>query len=156
MSSVIEERLKVLGIQLPEAPVAVGAYVPVVKVGQLVVTSGQLPFIGKTLAFVGKVGGQLTVEEGVQAARLAAMNALAQIKAAVGSLERVTQVVRVEGYVNSAPGFQGHATVMNGASNLIADVFGDLGRHTRIAVGASELPLDAAVEVVVWAHTDEH
>jgi len=154
MSSVIEERLKVLGIELPSAPAAVGAYVPVVKVGNLVVTSGQLPFEGQTLSFTGKVGGPLTVEAGAQAARLAAINALAQIKAAVGSLERVTQVVRVEGYVNSAPGFHGHATVMNGASNLIAEVFGDIGRHTRIAVGASELPLDAAVEVVVWANVE--
>lgn len=154
MASAIEERLKALGIELPDAPPAVGAYVPVVAFGNMVVTSGQLPFVGKTLAVTGKVGGSVSVDEGANAARIAAINALAQIKCALGSLDRIKQVVRVEGYVNSAPGFHGHATVMNGASNLIAEVLGDAGRHTRIAVGASELPLDAAVEVVVWATTD--
>ena len=91
------------------------------------------------------------VEEGSQAARIAAINALAQLRHAVGSLNQIKQIVRVEGYVNSAPGFHGHAQVMNGASNLLADVLGEAGRHTRIAVGANELPLDGAVEVVVWA-----
>ncbi len=151
MSSVAEERLKSLGIELPAAPPAVGAYVPVVKFGHLVVTSGQLPFVGGSLVFSGKVGGNLSVEEGSQAARIAAINALAQLRHAVGSLNQIKQIVRVEGYVNSAPGFHGHAQVMNGASNLLADVLGEAGRHTRIAVGANELPLDAAVEVVVWA-----
>ncbi len=153
MSSLIEERLRTLGIELPDAPAAVGAYVPAVAFQNLVVTSGQLPFVGKTLAFTGKVGGNLTVEDGAKAARIAAINAVAQLKAALGSLDRVQQIVRVEGYVNSATGFHSHATVMNGASNVIAEIFGDVGRHTRIAVGASELPLDAAVEVVVWAST---
>lgn len=149
--SAIEERLKDLGIELPDAPAAVGAYVPVVVFGNMAVTSGQLPFVGKTLAVTGKVGDNVSVEDGAKAARIAAINALAQLKGALGSLERIQRVVRVEGYVNSAPGFHAHATVMNGASNLIAQVLGDVGSHTRIAVGASELPLDATVEVVVWA-----
>lgn len=147
----IEERIRQMGFELPHAPAAVGAYIPVTRTGNLVVTSGQLPFVGKTLAFKGKVGGAISVEDGANAARLAALNCLAHIKNCVGSLEAVTRIVRVEGYVSSAPQFHDQPQVMNGASQLLADAFGDIGRHTRIAVGVNELPLDAAVEVVIWA-----
>lgn len=158
MSTNAEARLNEMGIELPEAPAAVGAYVPVLRYGNTVVTSGQLPMKGGKLAFSGKVGSEipdLPVEQATEAARVAAINCLSQIKACIGSLDRVTQIVRVEGFVNSADGFHAQPQVMNGASHLLADVFGDAGRHTRIAVGVNELPLDAAVEVVVWAQVED-
>jgi len=117
----------------------------------MVVTSGQLPMVAGELAFKGKIGADLSAEDGAAAAKTATLNCLAQIKAVVGDLDRVHQVVRVEGFVNSAAGFTAQPAVMNGASNLLSEVFGESGRHTRIAVGTNELPLDAAVEVVIWA-----
>lgn len=149
--STVEERLKQLGHELPHAPEAVGFYVPVLRTGNLVVTSGQLPTIGKELAFTGKVGHELHEEDGYNAARLCALNALAQIKACVGDLEQVTRIVRVEGFVQSAPGFNRQSQVLNGASELLVKAFGEKGKHTRFAVGVNELPLNAAVEVAVWA-----
>lgn len=151
MAGTIEERLQQLGIEIPNAPEAVGAYVPVVRIGTQVVTSGQLPFVGRELVFTGKVGKDLTEEQGIAAARLCAINALSQIKAAVGSLENVRRIFRVEGYVQSAEGFVGQPQVLNGASHLIGELFQEAGQHTRIAVGANQLPLNAAVELVLWA-----
>ncbi|MEX0703647.1 MAG: RidA family protein [Planctomycetales bacterium] len=151
MTSRVERKLQQLGHPLPAAPEAVGAYVPVLRTGNLVVTSGQLPTVGKEVVFRGRVGEQLHVDDGVNAARIAALNALAQIKAAVGDLDAVRRIVRVEGYVNSAPGFDGHSHVVNGASQLLVDAFGEAGRHTRVALGMASLPLNAAVEIVVWA-----
>lgn len=148
--SAIEARLEALGLQLPLAPAPIGSYIPVIRTGQLVITSGQLPLIGKQLAFEGKIGDALHEQDGWNAARLCAVNALAQIKACLGSLERVARVVRVEGYVNSAPGFHAQPQVINGASELLAELFGEIGKHTRIAVGVAELPLNAAVELAVW------
>lgn len=153
--STIESKLISLGLELPVAPPPVGSYVPVLQTGQLVITSGQLPFVGKELAFAGKVGGDLEVQDGWDAARLCAVNALAQIKACLGNLDQVARVVRVEGYVNSAPGFHAQPQVVNGASELFTELFGDAGRHTRIAVGVAELPLNAAVEVAVWVEAVE-
>ena len=150
MSSV-EARLKAHGHEVPAAPAAVGNYVPAVRTGTLVVTSGQLPTVGKEVVFHGKIGQSLTEEQGQHAARLCALNALAQIKALVGNLDRITRIVRVEGYVQSAPGFTRQAAVINGASDLLVEAFGEYGKHTRIAVGVAELPLDAAVELAVWA-----
>lgn len=150
MSS-IEARLAELGVELPAAPPAVGFYVPVLRTGNLVVTSGQLPFVGKEIAFAGHIGAQLHEEQGRDAAKLCAINALAQIKACIGSLDRVTRIVRLEGYVNSAPGFQGQPHVLNAASEFFVQVLGEAGRHTRIALGVNELPLNAAVELSVWA-----
>jgi len=138
-------------MQVPSAPEAVGFYVPVLQTGSLVVTSGQLPMVGKELMFKGKVGKDVHEEEGFHAARMCALNALAQIKACLGSLDRVARIVRVEGYVQSAPGFIKQAQVVNGASELLVTAFGDAGRHTRIAVGVSELPMNAAVELAIWA-----
>ena len=151
MTSTVEQRLKQHGHEVPVAPEAIGFYVPVLRTGNLVITSGQLPLIGKELMFKGKLGTDLHEEEGANAARLCALNALAQIKACIGSLDRVTRIVRVEGYVQSAEGFTKQPAVINGASELLVQAFGDAGKHTRIAVGANELPINAAVELVVWA-----
>lgn len=154
MSDTPETRLAAMGIEIPDAPAAVGAYVPAVQFGNLVVTSGQLPMQNGELGFKGKVGGDLDIETGAEAARVCTLNCLVQIKGVIGDLSRVKRIVRVEGFVNSADGFTSQPAVMNGASHFLADVFGDVGSHTRIAVGANELPLDAAVEVVVWAEID--
>lgn len=146
----IEQRLHELGHTLPAPPVPVASYVPAVRAGQLVVTSGQLPFVGKELVFQGKVGHELHEEQGQHAARLCVINALAALKGELGDLDRIERVVRVEGYVQSAPGFTRQPHILNGASDLLVQLFGDAGKHTRIAVGVSELPLNAAVEVALW------
>lgn len=151
MTSNVEQRLKQHGHEIPAAPEAVGFYVPVIRTGNLVITSGQLPMVGKELMFKGKVGKDLSEADGANAARICALNALAQIKSCIGSLDQVTRIVRVEGYVQSAEGFTKQPAVINGASELLVQAFGELGKHTRIAVGANELPLDATVELVVWA-----
>ena len=155
MAGSVEKRLSELGHTVPTAPEAVGFYVPVIRMGNLVVTSGQLPVVGKELMFKGKVGIALREEEAFHAARMCALNALAQIKACVGDLDRVTRIVRVEGFVQSADGFSKQPQVINGASELLVQAFGDAGKHTRIAVGVNELPLNAAVELVVWAEVKE-
>jgi enamine deaminase RidA (YjgF/YER057c/UK114 family) len=149
--STIEEKLHELGLPLPTAPPPVGAYVPVLRTGNLVITSGQLPFLGKQIAFEGRLGAELHEEDGRNAARICCVNALAQIKACVGSLEKIKRIVRVEGYVHSAPGFRGQPQVLNAASELLVEVLGDAGRHTRIALGIAEMPLNAAVQLCLWA-----
>lgn len=154
MSDIVEQRLQEHGQSLPVAPEAVGYYIPVTQVGQLVVTSGQLPMIGKELTFKGKVGGDLREEDACHAARICTLNALAQIKSCIGSLDKVKRIVRVEGYVQSADGYTRQPHVINAASELLVQAFGDAGKHTRIAVGVNELPLNAAVELVVWAEVD--
>ena len=151
MGSRIEARLQELGYELPSAPAAVGFYLPVLRSGNLVVTSGQLPWVGKELAYQGTLGEDLSEADGYNAARLCALNAIAQLKACVGDLDLIQQIVRLEGNVHSAPGFRGQPHVLNGASELFVDVFGDAGRHTRTALGISEMPLDAAVQLSVWA-----
>lgn len=150
----IERRLSELGHVLPIAPPPVGYYVPVLRTGNLVITSGQLPFVGKELAFQGKVGSEVTIEEGQHAARLCVLNALAQIKACVGSLEQVTRIVRLEGYVHSASGFDQQPVVLNAASEILAEVFGEAGKHTRVALGISEMPLKAPVQIALWAEVN--
>jgi enamine deaminase RidA (YjgF/YER057c/UK114 family) len=152
--SSVESQLQKLGLTLPPAPAAVGAYVTVIRTGNLVVTSGQLPWQGGRLAFTGKLGVELTVEQGYQAARLAGLNAIAQLKAAVGDLDKVRQIVRLEGFVHCGPGFRDHPQVLNGASELLNAVFGDRGRHTRTAVGVHEMPLDSPVQLIVWAEVE--
>jgi len=149
--STVETRLKAHGHEIPAAPTAVANYVPAIRTGNLVLTSGQLPMVGKEVVFQGKVGDTVTEEQGQHAARLCALNALSQIKALIGSLDRVVRIVRVEGYVQSASGFSRQPAVINGASDLIVEAFGEFGKHTRIAVGVSELPLNAAVELAIWA-----
>ncbi|ORJ53184.1 RidA family protein [Mycobacterium simiae] len=139
-------RLQQLGIVLPEVAAPLAAYVPAVRSGNLVYTAGQLPFEAGKLTHTGKVGADVTPEQGKALARLCALNALAAVDSLVG-LDSVTQVVKVVGFVASAPGFHGQPGVINGASNLLAEVFGDSGAHARSAVGVAELPLDAPVEV---------
>ena len=155
MTTNAEARLAEMGIKFPEAPAAVGDYIPVVQFGDMVITSGQLPMLDGAMTATGKIGADLTVKEGAAAARVAALNCVAQIRSCVGSIDKVARIVRVEGFVNSADGFHSQAQVLNGASNLLAEIFGEAGRHTRIAVGVNELPLNAAVEVVVWAQMEK-
>lgn len=143
----IEEALSSLGISLPAAPAPAGSYLPVVVSGNLAFVSGQIPLEGKELKFKGKVGTDLTVEEGQQAAALCTINALAQLRAALGTLDRISRIVKVTGFVNCGPSFTDHPKVVNGASDLLVKIFGDRGRHARAAVGMSSLPLDSAVEV---------
>ena len=139
-------RLKELGIELPEVAKPLASYVPAVRSGNLVYTSGQLPMQAGQLAATGKVGAGVAPEQGQALARICALNALAAVDSLVG-IDAVTQVVKVVGFVASAPGFNGQPGVINGASNLLAEVFGDHGSHARSAVGVSELPLDSPVEV---------
>ena len=139
-------RLGQLGITLPEVAAPLASYVPVVRTGNLVYTSGQLPMESGRLAGTGKVGAGVSPEQGKALARICALNALAAVNSLVG-IDAVTRVVKVVGFVASAPGFNGQPSVVNGASELLAEVFGDAGAHARSAVGVSELPLDAPVEV---------
>ncbi|PSL55616.1 enamine deaminase RidA (YjgF/YER057c/UK114 family) [Saccharothrix carnea] len=139
-------RLAELGVELPEVAAPVAAYVPAVRTGQLVYTSGQLPFVKGSLAATGKVGGDISPEEAKAHARTCALNALAAVDALVG-LDQVTRVVKLVGFVASAEGFTGQPAVINGASDLLGEVFGEAGRHARAAVGVAELPLGAPVEV---------
>ncbi|MFD0199714.1 MULTISPECIES: RidA family protein [Saccharothrix] len=139
-------RLAELGVELPEVAAPVAAYVPAVRTGQLVYTSGQLPFVKGSLAATGKVGDDISPEEAKAHARTCALNALAAVDALVG-LDKVTRVVKLVGFVASAEGFTGQPAVINGASDLLGEVFGEAGQHARAAVGVAELPLGAPVEV---------
>lgn len=148
MTGKIEARLAELGIELPEAPTPAANYVPFVQTGKLVFIAGQVPFAGGELKYVGKIGRDFDVEEGAACARLCAINILAQLKAACGGdLDRVARCVKLGGFVNCPPDFTQQPQVVNGASDLIVEVFGDAGRHARFAVGAPSLPLGVAVEV---------
>ena len=153
--NIVEARLSELGYELPAAPAAVGAYLPALRTGNLVITSGQLPMRDGGLSCTGKVGTDVTIEEAQAAARLCALNCLAQIKGCGTQLEDIARIVRVEGYVSSGLGFHGQAAVLNGASDLFAEIFGEVGRHTRVAVGVSELPLNATVEIAVWVQVTD-
>ena len=140
------ERLAELGITLPAVAKPLAAYVPAVRTGTLVYTSGQLPLQAGDLTHLGKVGAEVTPEQAKVAARTCALNALAAIDALVG-IDAVIRIVKVVGFVASAPGFSGQPGVVNGASEVLGELFGDAGAHARSAVGVSELPLDAPVEV---------
>ena len=139
-------RLEELGIQLPQVAKPLAAYAPAVRTGNLVYTAGQLPLQQGKLAVAGKVGLTVSPEQGHALARICALNALAAVDALAG-IDAVQQVVKMVGFVASAPGFNGQPGVVNGASELLRDVFGDSGMHARSAVGVSELPLDAPVEI---------
>ena len=143
MSGRIAARLKSLGIELAAVPAPVANYVPFVRSGPWVFVSGQLP----PARFAGIVGKDLGLDEARQAARAAAVNVLAVLSAAIGDLDKVARVVKLTGFVNAAPGFVQHPEVVNGASDLFVEVFGEAGRHARAAVGASSLPRNAAVEI---------
>ncbi len=143
----VEKRLKEMGVELPEAPRPLGAYVPVVVAGRLAFVSGEKASVGGVMRYKGKVGSDLSLEEGYEAARICGINCLAALKTAIGDLDKVERVVKVEGYVNSAPGFNQQPKVVNGASELFLKAFGNKGQHARVAVGVNELPDDSPVEV---------
>lgn len=148
MAGEIEARLNELGIELPEAPGAAANYVPYVVTGNLVFVAGQVPLVDGELKYLGQVGKDIELEEAQAAARVCGLNLIAQVKAACdGDLDRVVRCVKLGGFVNSSDGFDRQPWVINGASDLIAEVFGDKGRHARFAVGANALPLGVSVEI---------
>lgn len=145
-SSEVEARLAAAGFHVPDVAAPVADYVPALTVGQQVWTSGQLPMVSGELAARGKVGAEVSVEQATELARTCCLNAIAAVKAQIGDLDRVTRVVKLTGYIASAPDFTGQPGVLNGASSLLGLAFGDAGRHARSAVGVAVLPLDAPVE----------
>ncbi|HXV69593.1 MAG TPA: RidA family protein [Nitrospira sp.] len=147
-----EQRLRELGVELPPPPKPMATYVPAVKAGDLLFLSGVLPSRDGQLVVTGKLGDSLSVEQGMEAARVAVLNALAIIRSETGSLDRVKHIVKMVGHIASAPGFVEQPQVLNGASDLLIAVFGDAGRHARVAVGSAELPRGAPVEIELIAH----
>ena len=143
----VAQRLEELGLKLPAVVPPVASYVPAVSANGFVYTSGQLPMVDGKMPRIGKVGGEVAPEDAKADARQCALNALAAIDAEIGSLDRITRIVKVVGFVNSAEGFEGQPGVVNGASDLLGEIFGDAGKHARSAVGVAELPLGAPVEV---------
>jgi enamine deaminase RidA (YjgF/YER057c/UK114 family) len=148
-----EDKLRDLGLELPPAPKPVGAYVPAVRTGNLVFVSGQLPIRGGELVARGHVSGEVPVELAMACARQACLNALAVLAAETGGLSKVVRIVRLTGHVSSDRGFTDQAKVLNAASELLVQVFGDVGRHSRAAIGAADLPLGAPVELEMIVET---
>jgi enamine deaminase RidA (YjgF/YER057c/UK114 family) len=142
-----DARLQSLGLELPVPPKPVASYIPAVRSGNLLFLSGMLPFRNGQLAYAGKVGRELTTEQGSAASRTAVLNALAVARQELGTLDRIRKVVRMVGHVASAEGFAQQPAVINGASDLLVEIFDEAGRHARLAVGAAELPLNAPVEL---------
>lgn len=151
MVSEIDSRLAKLGITLPTPGAPQASYVPTVRTGNLVFVSGQVPMTPEGVKFVGKLGREFSIEEGQQAARICAINILANLKVALGDLGKVTRIVKLVGFVNAVPDFTDAHKVINGASDLLIEVLGDKGRHARSAIGMGTLPLGVAVEVEVVA-----
>ena len=147
MAGMVEKKLQELGVVVPEPTTPSANYVPFVRTGNLLMVSGQICYEAGKLVAVGKLGAGVSLEEGQRAARACAINVLSQVKAALGDLDKVVRVVRLGGFVNSAPHFPDGPKVMNGASDLMVAVFGDKGRHARSTVGVAALPADAAIEV---------
>lgn len=147
MPGKVDARLRELGIELPNAAKPVAKFVPCVQTGHTLFVSGQVSTWNGELRHVGKVGGEISVEEAQKAARICALNVLAQAKAFLGDLDTVTRVVMVQGFVNAVPDFTEHPKVVNGASDVFVQVFGDAGKHARFAVGAGSLPFNVAVEI---------
>ena len=147
MAGAIEQRLSDLGIDLPSAPQPAGSYVQHYTSGNLVFVAGQIPFWNGELKFQGKVGHDFSIEEGQEAAKICALNIIAQVKDAIGDLDKVVRIVKLSGFVNCPTDFADHPKVINGASDLMGEVFGEKGKHTRIALGAGSLPLNVAVEI---------
>ncbi|MCX0277775.1 RidA family protein [Nocardia zapadnayensis] len=143
----IETQISEIGLTLPEVAAPAGAYVPALEVGDLVYTSGQLPIVDGELAVTGTLGAEVDVAKGYDAARIAALNALAAIKSVIGDLDNIEQVVKMTGFVNSAPDFTDHPKVINGASEFLHEVFGQRGAHARSAVGVAALPMNTPVEI---------
>lgn len=149
----IEEKLAALNIVLPTPPKPAGSYIPVVKTGNLVFVSGQIPIKDGKVVFQGKVPVNISVEDAQKAAKLCIINVLAQLKAELGTLDRVSKIVRVSGFVTSAQDFAEQPKVINAASDLLFEIFGEKGKHSRIAVGVASLPLNSAVEIDLIAET---
>jgi len=146
-----EKRLEELQILLPETPKPLAAYIPALQIGKFVYTSGQLPMKNGVLAAAGKVGKEVSTEEAQNAAHIAVINCLSAIKSVLGSLDKIEQIVKITVFVNSAEGYTDQPVVANGASELLLQIFGEAGKHARSAVGVSELPRNAAVEVELIA-----
>ncbi len=142
-----EEKIKQMGITIPEVVKPLAAYIPAMQVGNLVMTSGQVPISAGTVKYIGKVGKDLSEEEGKEAAKLCALNCLSAVKSVIGNLDKIKRVVKLTVFVSSAEGFTAQPKVANGASEFIGEIFGDAGKHVRSAVGVSELPLNSAVEI---------
>ena len=143
----IEEKLESLNISLPTPPKPAGSYVPVVVSKSLAFVSGQIPIKDGKVAFRGKVPTTQSIEDAQKAAKLCTINALAQLKSELGNLDKIQKIIKVSGFVNSDPGFSDHPKVINAASDFLYDVFGDIGKHSRIAIGVNSLPLDSTVEL---------
>lgn len=144
----IEEQLNQLGLTLPEVPTPVGSYIPSVRINDFVFISGQIPFLNGNI-LTGKLGDDVSIEEGYERAKICALNALSVVKAEVGSLDKIKRIIKVSGYVNCIDTFTDHPKVINGASDLFGELFGNSGRHTRIAIGNNSLPLNSSVEIDV-------
>lgn len=142
----IEEKIKSIGIKIPIPPNPAGSYIPIVKSGNLMYVSGQIPMIDGKVAFTGKVSDE-NIEIAKESARICAINILAQIKKELGDLQKISKIVRLNGFVNSIPEFTQHPKVINAASDLFYEIFGESGKHSRIAVGVSSLPLNAMTEI---------
>jgi len=145
----VEEELRKLGLELPRVPKPMGAYVPAARVGDLVYVAGMKASTDAGMKYRGKVGRELTLEQGYDAARVTVLNCLAALKAEIGDLDKVVRIVQVTGFVNSAPGFHEQPKVINGASELLLKLFGERGQHARVAVGVNELPEDSPTEVAM-------
>lgn len=143
----IDDKLKTLGITLPTPPKPAGSYIPVVISGNLAFVSGQIPMQEGKVAYTGKVPTERTIEEAQSAAKICAVNILAQLNANLGSLDKISKIVRVSGFVNSTGDFTEHPKIINAASDLFFEIFGEKGKHSRIAVGVSSLPLNSTVEI---------
>ncbi len=143
----IEEKIKTLGYDLPAAPKPLAAYIPAIRVDNLIFTAGQLPMIEEKLISEGKLGGEVSDEIGIKAAEICTLNCLSVIKSEIGNLENIEQVVKVTVFVNSAKGFTAQPMIANGASEFLVNIFGDSGKHVRSAVGVNELPINAPVEI---------
>ncbi|HEX8037482.1 MAG: RidA family protein [Ktedonobacterales bacterium] len=142
-----ETRLRELGLTLPETPVPVAKFVPAVRTGNLIYVSGQIPTVAGALAMTGKLGREISVEQGQEAARVALLNALAAMRSVTGSLDAVRRIVKLNGWVASAEGFTSQPQVVNGASELLEEIFGEAGKHARAAIGVAELPSGVPVEL---------
>ena len=143
----IEKRLKDLGISIPNAPKPAGSYVPIVLTGKLAFVSGQIPIKDGQVVYQGKVGDTQSIDDAQEAAKLCVINGLAQIEAYCGTLDNLEKIIKISGFVNSTKDFTEHPKVINAASDLLMKIFGEKGRHSRIAIGVSSLPLNATVEI---------
>lgn len=150
----VEDKLKQMGITIPEAAKPLAAYIPAIQIGNLVMTSGQVPVSAGSIKYLGKVGKDISEEQGMEAAKLCAINCLSAVKSVIGSLDKIKRIVKLTVFVNSAEGFTAQPKVANGASEFIVELFGDAGKHSRSAVGVSELPLNSAVEIEMIAEVN--